>query len=234
MKSLQAKARAQLGGTLIGLVIGVLIGLAAALAVAVYVSNVPVPFVDRGVTRKAGEDAAEAERNKGWNPNAGLVGTPDPLPAPVTAGEAGTGPTLLDPGNFAEPSAAASSTEDPLGDLVRSKLDEAAPAPAPSNATMAAVPEPAVPPAPSAGQAPAEPFVFFVQVGAFSSAADANAQRAKVALMGMASQVTEREQSGRTVYRVRLGPFNQRPLAEATRDQLQKSGIDAALVRVER
>lgn len=227
-----------MGGTLIGLVIGVLIGLAAALAVAVYVSNVPVPFVDRGVTRKAGEDAAEAERNKGWNPNAGLVGTPEPLPAPVTSGEAGAGPTLLDPGTFAEPPAAASPTEDPLGDLVRSKLDETAPAPAAASGTIAAVPAPAATPAPApapaAAQAPAEPFVFFVQVGAFSSATDANAQRAKVALMGMASQVTEREQSGRTVYRVRLGPFNQRPLAEATRDQLQKSGIDAALVRVER
>ena len=221
-------ARAQMGGTLIGLVIGVLIGLAAALAVAVYVSNVPVPFVDRGVTRKAGEDAAEAERNKGWNPNAGLVGTPEPLPAPVTSGEAGTGPTLLDPGTFEEPAGSASTTDDPLGDLVRSKLDEEASASATSNTTVAAVP------APVAVPAPAEPFAYFVQVGAFSSVTDANAQRAKVALMGMASQVTEREQSGRTVYRVRLGPFNQQRMAEATRDQLQKSGIDAALVRVER
>ena len=62
----------QRGGTLIGLILGVLIGLAAALAVAVYVTKVPVPFVDRALTRKPAEDVAEAERNKNWNPNASL------------------------------------------------------------------------------------------------------------------------------------------------------------------
>ena len=41
----------QLGGTLIGFVIGLLVGLGLALAVAVYVTKVPVPFVDRGVSR---------------------------------------------------------------------------------------------------------------------------------------------------------------------------------------
>jgi cell division protein FtsN len=232
MNLLQTKARAQFGGTLAGLVIGVLIGLAAALAVAVYVSHVPVPFVDRGVTRKAGQDAAEAERNKGWNPNAGLVGTPAPLPDPTTAGQTGSGPTLLEPGASTDPAAGNSDSSDPLGDLVRSKLDGEAPAqaPAPDAPSVATLPPPAVVAAPSQ----AEPFVFFVQVGAFSSVSDANAQRAKVALMGMASQVTEREQGGRTVYRVRLGPFNQRTMAEATRNQLEKGGIEAALVRVER
>lgn len=239
MNSLQTKARAQLGGTLAGLVIGILIGLASALAVAVYVSNVPVPFVDRGVTRKPGQDAAEAEHNKGWNPNAGLVGSQEPLPEPTTSGQAGSGPTLLDPGPSQEGPSGSSVAADPLGDLVRSRLEDEAPAtPAPVAPAVAAVPSQAPVPAPAAAPAPAtaqvQPFTFFVQAGAFSSADDANAQRAKVALMGMASQVTEREQSGRTVYRVRLGPFSQRSMAEATRDQLMKGGIDAALVRVER
>ena len=40
----------QAGGTALGLVLGILIGLAGALAVAVYVTKVPVPFVDRGVS----------------------------------------------------------------------------------------------------------------------------------------------------------------------------------------
>ena len=222
MNPLQKSARTQKGGTLVGLVIGILIGLAAALAVAVYVSHVPVPFVDRGVTRKPGQDEAEAERNKGWNPNAGLVGTPAPLPDPTLSGQPGNGPTLLEPG-ASDPSGAVSG-DDPLGDLVRSKLGGASSEPE----SVAAVP-----PLPS-DNGQAQPFVYFVQVGAFSSPDDANAQRAKVALMGMASQVTEREQGGRTVYRVRLGPFNQRPMAEATRDQLQKGGLEAALVRVER
>ena len=73
------QARAQRGGTLVGFVVGLLVGLGLALSVAVYVTRVPVPFVDRGVTRKPADDAAEAERNKGWNPNAGLVNKPPPL-----------------------------------------------------------------------------------------------------------------------------------------------------------
>ena len=229
MNLLHSKARSQLGGTLGGLVFGVLIGLAIALGVALYVNKVPVPFVDRGVTRKPAQDAAEAEHNKGWNPNAGLVGTQEPLPPPVTEGNGGNGPTLLAPGpDTGTPGAA---TGDPLGDLVRSKLDgetEVAPAQEPVVRTPSAAP------AADPAAAQAQPFAYFVQVGAFRSANEAEAQRAKVALMGMAAQITEREQSGRTVYRVRLGPFNQRTMAEATRDQLAGAGVEAALVRVER
>jgi cell division protein FtsN len=37
----------QRGGTMLGLVIGALVGLGAALAVAVYVTKVPVPFLNK-------------------------------------------------------------------------------------------------------------------------------------------------------------------------------------------
>ena len=75
--------RHALGGTLIGFVAGLLVGLGAALAVAVYVTKVPVPFVDRGLSRDAGADAKEAERNKGWNPNTAITGAPAPGAAPA-------------------------------------------------------------------------------------------------------------------------------------------------------
>jgi len=41
----------QLGGTILGFIIGVVVGLAAALAVAVYVTKVPVPFMNKGQSR---------------------------------------------------------------------------------------------------------------------------------------------------------------------------------------
>ncbi|MDZ4128992.1 MAG: SPOR domain-containing protein [Hydrogenophaga sp.] len=50
----------------------------------------------------------------------------------------------------------------------------------------------------------------------------------------MDAQITEREQSGRTVFRVRVGPFNQKAMADVTREQLDINGVEAALVRVER
>ena len=82
--------------------------------------------------------------------------------------------------------------------------------------------------------APADPFVYFVQAGAFRSGDEAQAQKAKLAMMGMEATVTEREQGGRMVFRVRMGPFEQKATAELTRDQLQNGGVEAALVRVQR
>ena len=39
--------QAQHGGTFLGIIIGVVIGLAGALAVAIYVTKVPVPFMNK-------------------------------------------------------------------------------------------------------------------------------------------------------------------------------------------
>ena len=77
----------QTGGTIVGFIVGVIVGLGAALAVAVYVTKVPVPFMNKGTTsRGAEQDAQESTRNKDWNPNAPLLGkNPAPAPTPATA-----------------------------------------------------------------------------------------------------------------------------------------------------
>ena len=231
MKQLLSQAQAQRGGTLVGFVVGLLIGLGLALSVAVYVTRVPVPFVDRGVTRKPAEDAAEAERNKGWNPNAGLVNKAPPLPAPpapeVPVGtdaaptkdakdnkDAAVKPDPAKPDAKPADTAAAKPSADPLGDLVKAKTGA-----------------PGADPAPAAG---ADPFSYFVQAGAFKSPEEAQAQKARLAMLGMEASITEREQNGRQVFRVRMGPFNQKGMADATREQLETNGVEAALVRVQR
>jgi cell division protein FtsN len=76
--------------------------------------------------------------------------------------------------------------------------------------------------------------VYFVQAGAYTRAEDAEQQRAKLAMMGIESKVTEREQAGRTVLRVRAGPFETRDEADALQVRLSNIAIDARLVRVER
>lgn len=80
----------------------------------------------------------------------------------------------------------------------------------------------------------ADPFIYFVQVGAFAKPEDAEQQRAKLAMLGFSAKVSEREQSGRPMYRVRLGPYQMRDEAESTQTKLQSGGEEAALVRVER
>ena len=64
----------QRGNVIVGIIIGVVLGLAAALAVAVYVTKVPVPFLNKGPSRSAEQDAAESRKNQNWDPNAPLYG----------------------------------------------------------------------------------------------------------------------------------------------------------------
>ena len=80
----------------------------------------------------------------------------------------------------------------------------------------------------------ADPFSYFIQVGAFRTPEDAEQQRAKVLLMGLQAVVTEREQAGRTVYRVRLGPYNSKDEADRNKEKLDANSIETALVRVQR
>ena len=84
---------------------------------------------------------------------------------------------------------------------------------APPHAAPVAAAKPTPTPPPPARRAPAkstkpgaDPFTYFVQVGAYGKPEDAEQQRARIGLMGMSAKVSEREQSGRTMYRVRLGP----------------------------
>ena len=198
------------GGFVVGLVIGLLIGLAAALAVALYVTKVPVPFINKVPQRTADQDAAEAERNKNWDPNAGL-GT-----------KAGGRPAA--PGGAAAPAPPPPVLPPPPATGTAPAAPPAATATAPSPAASAARP----------AKAGAAGMMFFAQAGAFTRADDAEAQRAKLALLGMDAKITEREQAGRTVYRVRVGPFDARAQADTAIDKLQAAGIDSTLVRVER
>ncbi len=216
----------QRGGTLLGLIIGALIGLGAALAVAVYITKVPVPFMNKTQQRAPDSDAAEARKNKDWNPNAALAGknavkpptasgevtpmTPDivsptaPLivPDPVVP----TKPAASAPAAAAKPAPAPAPSADPLGDLAKSR----------------------------AGGGSADPFIYFIQAGAFRTPEDAEQQRARLLLMGVQAKVSEREQAGRTVYRVRVGPFNDKDEADKAKSRLDNNSVETALVRVQR
>jgi cell division protein FtsN len=219
--------QAQRGGTILGIIIGVVIGLGLALAVAIYVTKVPVPFMNKNQPRKAEQDAAEALKNKNWDPNAPLYGKNPARPAasaasdaapavPAAVGVSAAKParpadTAATPAPTPKPEARAASSADPLGDLAKSR-SAAAPAAA----------------------ATADPFSYFVQAGAFRTPEDAEAQRAKLGLMGLEAKVTEREQSGRTVFRVRVGPFDNKDAADKTKERLEGAAIESTLVRVQR
>ena len=80
----------------------------------------------------------------------------------------------------------------------------------------------------------ADPFSYFIQAGAFRTPEDAEQQRARLLLLGMQARVSEREQAGRTVYRVRVGPFDRKDDADRVKERLDNNSIETALVRVQR
>lgn len=201
----------QRGGFALGLIVGLLIGLALALGVALYVTKVPVPFINKVPQRTAEQDAAETERNKNWDPNGPLVNRPAGKPLGPAASQASPAP--------ASPRAAA------VADT---------PKPAVANAPVSNAQAASAPAVVKSTKPGTDAFSYFVQVGAYARPEDAEQQRARVGLMGMSAKVTEREQSGRTVYRVRLGPFDRKEDADAAQQRLAGNGVEAALVRVER
>jgi cell division protein FtsN len=112
----------QRGGTILGFIVGVVVGLAGALAVAVYVTKVPIPFSNKSQTRNAEQDAAEAKKNKDWDPNAPLYGKNPAKMAPPASPE-GAAPVPDKP--ELKPAVSA----DPLGDLAKAKAGVATPDP---------------------------------------------------------------------------------------------------------
>jgi cell division protein FtsN len=54
-------------------------------------------------------------------------------------------------------------------------------------------------------------------------------------MSGLVGRVTEREQAGKLVYRVRVGPYDTRGEADGVKEQAIAAGFpDATLVRVQR
>ena len=210
--------RQQRGGFVLGLIVGLLLGLGIALGVALYITKVPIPFINKVPQRTADHDAQEAERNRNWDPNAALsprpgakaasgVLSPAPVPAPTVAT-----PAPASPAPVAAPAASA-------------KPVATAPVTTPSTA-------PAATPAKAASAADA--YLYFVQAGAYTRSDDAEQQRAKLAMQGFSAKVYEREQSGRVVFRVRIGPMDGRDEAEGLQRKVEAAGIEANLVRVQR
>ncbi len=75
-------------------------------------------------------------------------------------------------------------------------------------------------------------FTYYLQAGAFRELQDAEATKARLALMGVAATIAERKSELGTLYRVRVGPFNEVESMNRARVRLSDNGVDAAVVRV--
>lgn len=105
----------QRGNTLVGFILGLVVGLSVALVVAISVTKVPIPFLNKGLSRNAEQDAAEQKKNKDWDPNAPLYGKSPAANAPQDQ-------PVVNPAAPPPPALASdASSADPMGDLALSK-----------------------------------------------------------------------------------------------------------------
>ncbi len=233
------------GVTLYGVVLGLLLGLAAAVAVALFVTQVPMPFVDkasRGEPKVLLPDVRDAP-----DPNIGLQGRSSPaVPGTALPGTAAPGagaPGTAIPGTGVTPSGespapgqapgqpGAPGTDD-LGNLIARLGQESARVENQvSTPKPVATPSPP-PPAPEPqASASGKQGTYYLQAGAFRAANDAEAMRARVLMLGFSAHVEAANVNGSTVHRVRVGPFKGLDEMNKARSRLGGEKIETSVVR---
>lgn len=245
----------QIGGTLIGVIMGLLVGLGVALAVAIYVTRVPVPFVNKVTPAASGDPVAEAKRNQNWDPNAPLYGK-SPAVAASSAAPAAT-PALAASAPAAVAVAASApkpATSAAVAVAVAASKPEVKPKePKPAGAepdekdpTKIAKPtresvdplgsaiEKATAKAEQRNVKAGDPWIYFLQIGAFREQDAAEAQRGKLAMMGLEPKMNERDLNGRPMYRVRLGPYSSFDELQRAKEKVEGQGMEASTVRIPR
>jgi cell division protein FtsN len=83
------------------------------------------------------------------------------------------------------------------------------------------------------GQQDAARDVYFIQAGSFQNPADADNQKARLAILGFDSSVEPANLPDKgTWYRVRLGPYSKLDEINRIRQALAQNNIDASLVKI--
>lgn len=104
--------------------------------------------------------------------------------------------------------------------------------------TAANIPSTATAPAPAlraaelpATTAAANDTPYILQAGAFGASGDAEAVKARIALLGLNARVESAQINGKTVYRVRMGPYGTASELAAAKAKLASGGLPAMAIR---
>lgn len=147
------------------------------------------------------------------------------VPAPVAENAAPAPPVNLPvPAAITPPPAAAATTPPPAAAAITPPpAAVVATPPAPVVAAPIVAP-PAATPAPAAD-------AFYVQLGVFVNRASATNLARKLTDAKFSAVVDEIQRSGKTLFRVRVGPASDRATANALRDRLTKAGHKGSVVK---
>ena len=191
----------QHGNTLVGIIIGLVIGLSIAVVVALVINKASTPFTNKNAkSEKTDVPVAQMQ-----DPNKPLFGSKDAVAQAAKEVAA----------SKAAEAAAALKPADPAVNPANVPASAASAATAPA-AAVAAVAE--------------DKFVYHLQIGAFKEVADAEAARAKLALIGIEASLTEKSGDGGSLHRVRVGPFDADAMNKM-RARLSENGVESVVVR---
>ncbi|MDA5339865.1 SPOR domain-containing protein [Stenotrophomonas maltophilia] len=74
---------------------------------------------------------------------------------------------------------------------------------------------------------------YILQAGAFGASGDAEATKAKLAMMGLAARVESAQINGKTVYRVRMGPYGSASELSEAKQKLDGTGLQAMAIKAQ-
>ena len=192
------------GNFLAGMGVGVLIGLAVSLGIAFYLNRTPIPFMS--AKPKAPEKNGAAGKAP---PIAGLPqgGAVPGVPASATAEKPKFDFYRILPGS-----------EEPVSDKELRERERQQRAAAKSGGSS---------------QQESSKDVYFIQAGSFQNPADADNQKARLAILGFESSVEPANLPDKgTWYRVRMGPYAKVEEINKVRQALAQNGIEANLIKV--
>lgn len=108
------------------------------------------------------------------------------------------------------------------------------PLPETTPATVATTPADA---ATTVATAPSKPAAsdarYILQAGAFGASGDAEATKAKIALLGLSARVESAQINGKTVYRVRMGPYGTASELAEAKQKLANGNLPAMAIKAQ-
>ncbi len=197
------------GGTLVGMFIGLVLGVGIAAGVVWYLNKSPLPFANK-VPLPTRADNSSAANGQPAQPMA-LPGKPgDPVPEKrFQFYDILPGKSEAAPDKGAQPPKPEARKDEPKKEEAKKdeKKEEKKEEPKESKTPL------------------------FLQAGSFSTAQDADNQKAKLAFMGVEAVVQQVMVQDKTYYRVRVGPYPRIEDVNKVRAELARSGIDAQLAK---
>lgn len=187
------------------------------------------------------------------NPDAQPVAANDPEDADLAAVDAGEGPAGAEeadegpdydfydllPGEevaMSDAQLAAAAREEQArarDERLREQAEEAAarPQPLPETGTPSVASTTAQPEAPAPATGAGDDTPYILQAGSFGASGDAEAVKARIALLGLNARVESAQIGGKTMYRVRMGPYATASELASAKGKLASGGLPALAIR---